>query len=89
MLPSLRYPASTLTNVRTSREGSDSLKTRLLEEDPRCGSKIGMPRDSRDIMFFVLAMLAAVAVLSFVWAGIRISEIRASASSGAPSAMVQ
>ena len=34
MLPSLRYPASTLTNVRTSREGSDSLKTRLLEEDP-------------------------------------------------------
>jgi hypothetical protein len=46
-----------------------------------------MSRDSRDIVFFVLAMLAAVAVLSFVWAGIRISEIRASASSGAPSAI--
>ena len=35
---------------------------------------------SRDIAAFVLIMLAALAVLSFVWAGLRISEIKAAAS---------
>ena len=35
---------------------------------------------SRDIAAFVLIMLAALAVLSFVWAGLRISEIRAAVS---------
>jgi hypothetical protein len=41
--------------------------------------------DGRDIVLFVLAMLTALAIFSFVWAGIRISEIRA--SSGLPFAM--
>jgi len=35
---------------------------------------------SRDIAAFVLIMLAALAVLSFVWAGLCISEIKAAAS---------
>lgn len=35
---------------------------------------------SRDIAAFVLIMLAALAVLSFVWAGLRISEIKVAAS---------
>jgi hypothetical protein len=35
---------------------------------------------SRDIAVFVLVMLAALALLSFVWAGLRIREIRAGAS---------
>ena len=35
---------------------------------------------SRDIAIFVLVMLAALALLSFVWAGLRIREIRAGAS---------
>ena len=40
---------------------------------------------NRDIaVMFILVGLAALAVLSFIWAGIRISEIRA-ASSGPPS----
>ena len=37
-----------------------------------------MPRDSRDIAFFVLGMLAALAVFSFVWADIRIGELKGS-----------
>ena len=34
----------------------------------------------REIVVFVLIMLAALALLSFVWAGLRIREIRAGAS---------
>jgi len=34
----------------------------------------------RDIAVFVLIMLAGLALLSFIWAGLRISQIRAGTS---------
>jgi hypothetical protein len=34
--------------------------------------------DRRDFVLCVLVMLAALALLSFVWAGVRISEIKGS-----------
>jgi hypothetical protein len=37
--------------------------------------------DSRDFAFCILAMLAALAVLSFVWAGVRITEVKGSSLS--------
>jgi hypothetical protein len=37
--------------------------------------------DGRDFVLCVLAMLAALAVLSFVWAGVRIIEIKGSSLS--------
>lgn len=37
-----------------------------------------MPPDHHDIAFFVLALLSALALISFVWAGVRVSEIRSS-----------
>jgi len=37
--------------------------------------------DSRDFALCILAMLAALAVLSFVWAGVRITEVKGSSLS--------